>query len=870
MAYSADAEQAWLELVDRLLASPHYGEQAARHWLDVVRYADSGGFANDWQRPNAWRYRDYVVRAFNQDKPYNQFVLEQIAGDELNSHDPEMKIAVGFLRMGPWEHSFMSVPKVSRQQYLDDVTDAVGQVFLAQPMQCARCHDHKFDPIPTRDFYAMQAVFATTQLADVEADWLPEENRKGMQADRLVHERKRAWNETQVTQIEQKIVDKEKAWFRQRKLSYTSRDQAIRLGLPPAQVPEYRVGLTPDDLGADRVRHKWQDRYRWEKIRYEPKALSVYNGKTRLSKGVNKPTQVPADPLGKGTLQTTAILTGGDPFSPGEKVPPGVLSVCSGNSRKITQQPSGRRLALANWLADPSNPLPARVMANRIWQSHFGRGIVGTPNNFGARGKKPTHPALLDYLATSFVEYDWSMKKLHRLILTSAAYRRAGQHPRPSTLKTIDPEEKLYAIYRPRRLAAEELRDAMLSVSGELNLTLGGIPARPDMNLEAALQPRLIMGTFAPAYVPHATPAQRNRRTIYALKLRGLRDPFLELFNQPTPDTSCELRDQSNVTPQVFSLLNSQESADRSLALAKRLLENSLEDALAIKQLFWLVYGRQPSTAEADSALEHWQQMQTIQEQVMHQPAEYPTRVVRRANDENSGQVFEFTERLFGYENYVPDLQPHEVDARTRGLADVCLMLLNSNEFCLRVLNFDSRYCRKHNPTEKFFLMQRRDFLYSLGASIGSVALSSQLASDRARAAIAPRPIHFPTAKAKQCIFLYMEGGPSHIDTFDPKPALDKLHMREFRRTDEHQSAMSGGNRYYVKSPFSFRKAGESGADMNTLWKQLAGVADDLCFYRGLQVDSVDHPTANYQLNTGNRFWRRPLFGVVGQLRPGQ
>lgn len=680
--WRVDSEQAWSQLVDRLLTSPHYGEQAARHWLDVVRYADSSGFANDWERPNAWRYRDYVIRSFNDDKPYDQFVLEQLAGDELNAHDPEMKVALGFLRMGPWEHSAMSVAKVSRQQFLDDVTDAVGQVFLAHPLQCARCHDHKFDPVPTQDYYALQAVFATTQLADVEAAWLPAENLTGMDYDQRVHQKKLEWNQANYDDLQNTIAEREQEWFRSRNLPFTSRVEAKQADAPDEQIPEPRVGLTTDELGRERLSGRWRLRFNWEKIRYQPRALSVYNGKTNLPGGVAKPTPVPADPLGDGVLETTAVLAGGDPFSPTEIVTPGVLSVAThGQPYQITQQSDGRRLALAEWLVDPENPLTARVMVNRIWQSHFGRGIAGTPNNFGAMGKKPTHPELLDFLAATFIDEGWSMKKLHRMILTSKAYRRASEHPHPDLLDQTDPRGESYAVFRPRRLVAEEIRDVMLAISGELNTELGGIPARPDMNLEVARQPRLIMGTLAPSYVPNAEPGRRNRRSIYALKLRGLRDPFFEVFNQPSPDIVCEMRDQSNVTPQVFSLLNSQESTDRALALAKRVVDAAETDETAISRLFWLVFGREPSAEEVIATVEHWHEMQAAQSTIKLQPAEYPSEIVRRANEENSGETFEFVERLFEYEDYQPDLQPHEVDARTRGLADVCLMLLNSNGF---------------------------------------------------------------------------------------------------------------------------------------------------------------------------------------------
>lgn len=682
LAWQQDSDKAWRALVDRLLASPHYGEQMARHWLDVVRYADSGGFANDWPRPNAWRYRDYVIRSFNDDKPYDQFIREQIAGDEIDPHDPEMKVAVGFLRMGPWEHSFMSVPTVSRQLFLDDVTASVGQVFLAQPLQCARCHDHKFDPVPTRDYYAIQAVFSTTQVADANAAWLPGENLAGMESDKRLLLRKRAWNEETLEELKRKIAVEEAMWFYERGLPYQSRRQALKAGYDQAELPEYRVGLTPDELGSERIHQKWKDCFALESYRYEPVALSVYDGKTNLPKGINKRLPVPADPMYEGEWEQTHVLAGGDPFSPTDPVVPGILSAANGGEQiKITQQPLGRRLAFARWLTSPENPLTARVMVNRLWQMHFGKGIVATPNNFGSMGKRPTHPMLLNLLAKQFIEGDWSLKQLHRLILTSKTYRRASKHPQPEMLERLDPEQKLYAAFAPRRLAAEELRDAMLSISGELNRSVGGIPARPDINLEAALRPRLIMGTFAPAYVPHPRPEQRNRRTIYALKLRGLRDPFLEVFNQPSPDIACELRDQSNVTPQVFALMNSQESADRALALAERLLQSSPEEPQVVEKLFAFVFGRRPTLPEALATVDHWRQMQQLQAELNPTEPTYPTEVVRRANDENSGQVFEFTEPLFAYEEYVSDLQPHQVDARTRALADVCLMMLNSNEF---------------------------------------------------------------------------------------------------------------------------------------------------------------------------------------------
>ena len=635
---------AYKRLIERLLASPHYGEQWGRHWLDVVRYADSGGFANDFERPNAWRYRDYVIRAFNSDKPYDQFVREQIAGDELDAKNVENLIAVGFLRMGPWEQTGMSVAAVTRQFFLDDVTDSVGQVFLGHALQCARCHDHKFDPLPTRDYYSMQAVFANTQFAEVNAAFQPSENKDGFGTHKKYHQLRNDENKRMLG------------------------------GLPKERV-------TPNDFGRERLGRKWSKLFSWGYDRYRPIAFTVYNGKTRFQKNVASRQQKPASNLGTKTVpEKTAILTGGDLFSPADPVQPGTLSVV-GLKADITEEVNGRRTALAKWITHKDNPLTARVMVNRVWQYHFGRGLAGNPNNFGATGKKPTHPELLDWLASEFMAKGWSVKQLHRLIMTSETYRRASTYPTPERLAKLDSEGNSYAVFRPRRLTAEELRDAMLAVTGELNRKPGGIPARPDMNLEAALQPRMIMGTFAPSYVPDTKPAQRNRRSVYALKLRGQRDPFMTTFNQPGPDKSCELRDSSNVTPQVFTLFNSEESADRALAFAARVLKETKGDGEAVRRAFRLAFGRVPHKAEADDALQLWKETTEEQAKRNPKPRTYPTEVIRSANEENTGQTFTFVEKLFEYQDYQPDLQLHQVDARTRGFADLCLALLNANEF---------------------------------------------------------------------------------------------------------------------------------------------------------------------------------------------
>lgn len=575
----------------------------------------------------------------------------------------------------------MSVAKVTRQFFLDDITDTVGQVFLGQALQCCRCHDHKFDPIPTRDFYSIQSVFAVTQFAEIDTLWLPEENLEGQEEDRKYHLLRFEHNEKVLAAVNRRRAELEANWFEERGLPYKTTREANKAGAAKENVPPPTL-MSPQDFGSDRIGRKWKQRFSWEMDRYSPIAFTAYSGKTILPKATLARINKPADPMGKGAVEETAILAGGDPFSPTEPVSPGVLSALPGGlSTQLPQTVQGRRIAFANWVVEPENSLTSRVIANRIWTFHFGRGIAGNPNNFGTTGKKPTHPLLLDWLATEMVRGGWSIKHLHKAIMTSQAYRRSSQHSNPKRLSELDPNQESYATFLPRRLEAEEIRDAGLALSGELNRTLGGIPIRPDMNLEAALQPRMIMGTFAPSYVPNPLPEQRNRRSIYIHKSRGHRLPFMETFNQPGSQTSCELRDQSNITPQVFALLNGQESNDRALALAIRILKETDRDEGAIVQLFQLAFGRDPTQQELAGALEHWKRMVLIHDKQEIEPVTFPTEVVREAIDENTGEDFQFTEQLFVYQDYVPDTQAHEVDVRVRALADVCLAVLNSNEF---------------------------------------------------------------------------------------------------------------------------------------------------------------------------------------------
>lgn len=715
-AFEADSirnpQTAIPNLLDRLLDSPHYGERMAQHWLDVVRYADSSGFANDYERGNAWRYRDYVVRSFNEDKPYDQFIKEQIAGDEIDPTNPELLVATGFLRMGPWELTGMEVAKIARQRFLDDVTNSVGVTFLAHSLECARCHDHKFDPVPTADYYSIQAVFATTQLSEREAAFLPDENTNGFE-ERAYLEKKREEYRDTLARLDRVLLENAQGWFRENgkdparwnaaiaqaqkgqgkgnagrrdfsDVFGAARNLMMKDGVPEEEFPPKLVGFTPEQFGMERVARKGLERLRWEMDRYEPYALAVYTGATQEMKAVLAPLRVPKNPMAGGELEQTTILTGGDPFGAGPKVKPGVLSVLSGTAEfgaTLPETPQGRRAAFAYWVAHPDNPLTTRAIVNRVWMWHFGEPLAGNPNNFGSTGKKPTHPELLDWLAATFVESGWSFKDLHRVIMTSEAYRRSAKFSDPHVKLSREELEKAYAVFKPRRLSAEELRDAMLAATGELNRTLGGIPNRPEINLEAAMQPRQVMGTFASAWVPNPKPEQRHRRSLYALKLRGQSDPAMEVFNAPAPDFSCERRESSTVTPQVFALFNSQASQSRALALAKRILDETSDEKAAIERAFLLVLGRRPSENEITTCLDHWRTMVPVQEKAVYPEFEPPLTVRREAVEENTGEKFAFDEKLHAYADFVPDLQPSDCDARTRAFADVCLALLNANEF---------------------------------------------------------------------------------------------------------------------------------------------------------------------------------------------
>ncbi|MBI2824591.1 MAG: DUF1553 domain-containing protein [Planctomycetia bacterium] len=539
-------------LVDRLLDSPRYGEHWARYWLDLVRFAESDGFKSDDIRPSAWRYRDYVIQALNLDKPYDQFIVEQLAGDELDGDDPAVRTATGYLLLGPYEENGRDVAD-QRSNILNDITDVTGQVFLGLTIGCARCHDHKFDPILQKDYFRLQAFFAALSF-DEDAPLASREE------ETRYKERLTAW-EAATNEVRKQMAELEapyRAKIRAEKrvvfpdyvqvVLDTPVDRRAPLEVQMAALAERQLIVPTEELVK---RMPAEDRAQWEELQ------------TKLTGcGVSRPTPLPRVMIAKD-ISAVAPPT----VVPGKNVTvePGFLTILDAGPARIdpVSKPStGRRLALARWIGRPDNPLAARVAVNRIWQQHFGRGIVATSGDFGAQGEQPSHPELLDWLAAQFIDGGFRQKPLHRLIMTSAAYRRACAAPGAATPEQ-DPDNTYWARFARRRLSAEQLRDAMLATSGELNPRMGGESARSEL-------PRGISAAYA--WKADADETQRNRRSIYMFSRRNLREPILDVFDLPDPHECCTRRIETTTAPQALQLMNGQWSLDRARAFAGRVL----------------------------------------------------------------------------------------------------------------------------------------------------------------------------------------------------------------------------------------------------------------------------------------------------------
>jgi hypothetical protein len=550
------------KVVDRLLASPAYGERWGRHWLDLARYADSNGYEFDEPRPDAWRYRDSVIRALNADMPFDRFIREQLAGDELFPGDSAALIATGFNLLGP-DMTDASDAAKRRQDTLNDMTDTAALVFLGLTMGCARCHDHKFEPITQQDYFRLQAFFAPAAFRRDLSIATPEQ-RQAHDAATAEYAALARPTLDAVAKLEEPV---RKRLF-EAKLSRLSTEAQAAHRTPPAE----RNG-GQQELVAETARLVAVSPAEILKAMSPDDQAKLKSLQAELKKFDGKKPPPPPVAVGlsdaPGPPPKTYLLRRGELGDRGEEVQPGFPAVLS------APEPAtgiGRRTALANWVASPANPLTARVIVNRLWQHHFGRGIVATPSDFGTRGERPTHPELLDFLATEFVARGWSLKQMHRLLLTSATYQQASRERQ----RLEDADNRLLSRMNRQRLEAEAVHDSLLSVSGRLDSTMGG-PARPE-------------------------PRGSVRRSVYTFARRNLRDPFLEAFDLPDSNLSCPRRDRSTTAPQALALLNAAEVADAAKALAARAEREAKSPAERVELAYRLTLGRRPAADEAKLA----------------------------------------------------------------------------------------------------------------------------------------------------------------------------------------------------------------------------------------------------------------------------
>jgi Protein of unknown function (DUF1553)/Protein of unknown function (DUF1549)/Planctomycete cytochrome C len=583
--------EAWPKLIDRLLADPRYGEHWARHWLDLARYAESDGFAIDTERPTAWRYRDYVIRAFNEDKPYDLFIKEQLAGDEvkdsreLESNASERLVALGFLRMATWEADATSQQQL-RQDYLNEITGTTASVFLGLTVGCAQCHNHKYDPIPQRDFYRFQSFFAATAVDEVPAPFVAGEDPAGMK-------RRFRFYEDQVDLAQQRLDSRKealKARFIESKHLQPDAPAVAEfmkeLNVANAFFQERTDAIFKEDVWKQYLAAKDDlERMKELKNRYRPVAYSVKD---------LVPPLVPEVPA-------TYVLRGGDLSAKAERVEPGVLECVLGKEEPakipFRGESTGRRIALAEWIASPSNPLTARVMVNRLWQYHFGEGLVRTPSDFGKNGGKPTHPELLDWLATQFVEHKWSIKAMQRLMLTSSTYQQSTSHPDWKQYSDMDPDNELLWRMNWGRLEAEVLRDSVLTLSGRLNPERGGPGALLDAPADIA------EGFEFFKWFP-SDEAEQRRRTIYTFQRRSVVNPMLEVFDAANIAATCPERNRTTVAPQALTLMNGELTNREARYFAERVQKEAGPSPEAeIDRAFELVLSRSPSRQEKNQAL---------------------------------------------------------------------------------------------------------------------------------------------------------------------------------------------------------------------------------------------------------------------------
>jgi hypothetical protein len=535
-AFVADrSPNAYARLVDRLLGSVHFGERWAQHWLDTVRFAESEGFEYDRHLPDAWRFRDYVIDSLNQDKPFDRFVMEQIAGDELAPQDATLQTAAIFHRLGPVRRNAGNPDiAVSRNEVLTERTDVLGPALLGLSVGCARCHDHRLDPISQKDYYRLQAYLAATE--------------------------------------------------------------------------ENNILLVPESVQTAYVKAAKDFKTKLKELRTQ---LFATTGEKRGQLEAQVRALEATQPTVPATIPSTRndfekrtaihVLHRGDWDSKGAAVGPRPLSVLVDEGKsELAPDCSNPRTELARWLTAPTNPLTARVIVNRIWQHHFGRGLVKTPNDFGSHGDRPSHPELLDWLAADFIASGWSVKRLHRLILQSSTYRQSSDPADPGPVTRLDPENRLLSHFNRRRLSAEEIRDAMLQVAGRLTVRIGG------RSVIVPVDSALVELLYNPEqWLVTQDASEHDRRSVYLIAKRNLRLPFMEAFDQPALQTSCGRRETSTHAPQALAMLNGELANALAQSFAQRLDHESFGNRTRlVERGFQLATGRLPTAKERGFAAE--------------------------------------------------------------------------------------------------------------------------------------------------------------------------------------------------------------------------------------------------------------------------
>ncbi|MBM3801686.1 MAG: DUF1553 domain-containing protein [Acidimicrobiia bacterium] len=653
-AFLADSSpNAYEKLVDRLLNSERYGERWARHWLDVARYADSDGYEYDRLRPDSWRYRDYVIRAFNQDKPFDRFILEQLAGDELPDRNHDSLVALGFCRNGPFIGDMVLMQnEMTRQDELDDIVTTTSAAFLGVTMGCSRCHNHKYDPLSQKDYYRLVSIFAPsvrTNIPLVPANLVEKHDKQvfeiDRQVDRLTQQVRLLQKPTQDRLVEAKYKQLPEPLQLALKTEPAKRTEAQRrqASQVTATIRATEAELLAALSDEDRKEIEELKRQITDLEKSKPPALPS-------AMAITDPTTTPANSY---FLHRGSTLSKGSPMEPG---PPRVLSASGREivfpTLALPSKTTGRRLALAQWLASEANPLTARVMVNRIWQHHFGKGIVETPNDFGRMGAAPTHPALLDWLATEFVRRGWSIKAMHRLMLASSTYQQVSNFASATNHKK-EPQNQLLWKMPLQRLEGEIIRDSILAVSGALNPKAGGPGIFPEVDLG------LIEGfpKESAQFLYQRWPVTKDgpdlwRRSIYVTQKRTVTAPIMDLFDPPDLVSSCPKRNTTTVAPQALQLLNNKFVIGQSTLLAERLRNEVGKDAASqIQRAFRLAYGRSPDPIE-----------QQASQEFLKKQAAYHAGLATRLHEQG--------------------VDPAEIpEPEKAALIDLCHSLFNTNEF---------------------------------------------------------------------------------------------------------------------------------------------------------------------------------------------